>query len=657
MRVARNIAVLLILALLSAALAAQQPWLPVGPDGGTVRSLAYDPKNPERIFLGTSAGTLYLSNDNGKSWQRFARLGGPSEMVLDHIVIDPNDPRNIFVAAWNAQIPNSDGDLFRSKDAGKTWEIVADLHGKSLRALSMAVANPQVLVAGGLDGIYRSKDGGQNWERISPENHAEIKNIESIAVDPTNADVIYAGTWHLPWKTDDGGKSWHNIKKGVIEDSDVFSIVIDQAEPANMFISACSGIYRSESAGELFRKIQGIPYSARRTRMLQMDPGDHNVVYAGTTEGLWKTTDSGATWKHMTASNIVINDVLVDPRKPSHVLLATDRSGVLVSEDGGATFIASNRGFTHRQTAALLVDRNDNSLIYAGLLSDKEFGGVFVSHDAGLSWKQLSDGLDGRDVFLLRQANDNSIIAGTDHGVFQLKPGASVWIARTPVTIATDQPAAKKPAHPNPASELNTRITALDVTDKRWFAATATGFFVSVDSGETWAKEDLAGVPGPSSISVAGKMVAIANRNAVAVSVSGGESWLPATKPLDPEFTINSVAIDALGDIWLASRAGLFRSTDAGDSWKKNTALRLSNILSIQFDAENHRMLVVSGASTNIFESSDNGRSWMAITTGWPLRNLLLARGRLLGTTPFDGVVIQPEANSVADNVSGTGTH
>ncbi len=657
MRVTRTITAFLILALLPAYLTAEQPWQPVGPEGGTVRSLAFDPRNPDHIFLGTSAGTLYLSTDNGKNWSRLARLGSPSEMVLDHIVIDPADPKNMFVAAWNAQLPNGDGDLFRSKDAGKTWEIVADLHGKSLRALSIADANSKILVAGALDGIYRSHDGGQNWERISLENHAEIKNIESIAIDPANPDVIYAGTWHLPWKTEDGGKSWHNIKKGVIDDSDVFSIVIDRAQPANLFISACSGIYRSESAGDLFRKIQGIPYSARRTRMLKMDPTDHNVVYAGTTEGLWKTTDSGSTWKRMTGSNIVINDVLVDPRQPARVLLATDRSGILASDDAGATFTASNRGFTHRQTAALLVDRNDNSLIYAGLLSDKEFGGVFVSHDAGLSWKQVSEGLDGRDVFLLRQASDHSIVAGTDRGIFQLKPGASVWIARTPVTGVSDLPAAgKKQAHENPAVELNTRITALDVTDKRWYAATAMALFSSTDSGETWIKEDLPGVAGPTSISVAGKMIVIANRNAVAVSVSGGESWLPATRPLDPEFTINAVAIDALGNLWLASRAGLYRSTDAGDSWKKITTLRLANILSIQFDADNHRMLVVSGSSTTVFESNDNGRTWSGINTGWPLRNLRLARGRLLGTTPFDGVVVQPEVTAVVDNVSVTGT-
>jgi len=652
----RVIRVLGIMLWISAALAAEQPWQPVGPDGGNVRSLAIDPKNPDRIFLGTSAGNLYLSTDRGATWSRFARPGNSTEMVLDHIVIDPSDSRNIFAAAWNAQLPNSDGDLFRSHDAGKTWEIVADLHGKSLRALSIAASNPKILVAGALDGIYRSLDGGHGFERISPPNHAEIKNVESIAIDPVNPDVIYAGTWHLPWKTEDGGKTWHSIKKGVIDDSDVFSIVIDPSQPANLFISACSGIYRSDSAGELFRKIQGIPYSARRTRMLRMDPVDHNTVYAGTTEGLWKTTDSGTTWKHMTGSNIIINDVLIDPRQPSRVLLATDRGGVLSSDDGGVTFTASNRGFTHRQAAALLVDRSNNAVLYAGVLNDKEFGGVFVSRDAGQTWKQISDGLDGRDVFVLRQAADNSLVAGTDHGIFALKPNSSRWVPRDlPLSKAQATVPGKTSARASVANELAPRVTVLELGANKWFAATATTLFVSSNSGETWQAESLQGIGVPVSISIAGKVVAIAGRNAVAVSVNGGESWLP-TKTLDADFSINSVAVDNSGDVWLAARTGLFRSTDAGDSWKKVSSLRLADIQTIHFDDDTHRVLVTSGVSINIFESVDNGRTWNAISSGWRLRNLLVAHGRLVGTTAFDGVVIQPEVTAAADNVAGSGT-
>jgi photosystem II stability/assembly factor-like uncharacterized protein len=656
MRPAIRIIPLLVIVLWMSAALAEQPWQPVGPDGGNVRSLAIDPKNPDRIFLGTSAGNLYLSTDKGASWSRFARPGNSAEMVLDHIVIDPSDARNIFASAWNAQLPNSDGDLYRSNDAGKTWEIVADLHGKSLRTLSMAASNPKILVVGALDGIYRSRNGGHDFERISPEHHAEIKNVESIAIDPVNPDVIYAGTWHLPWKTEDGGQTWHSIKKGVIDDSDVFSIVIDPSQPANLFISACSGIYRSDSAGELFRKIQGIPYSARRTRMLQMDPTNHNVVYAGTTEGLWKTTDAGATWKHMTGSNIIINDVLIDPRNSLRVLLATDRSGVLASNDGGVTFTASNRGFTHRQAAALLVDRNDSAILYAGVLNDKEYGGVFVSRDAGLTWKQNSDGLDGRDVFVLRQAADNSLIAGTDHGLFTLQPNAAYWLPRDlPSSKAPVQLAKKNAGRAASASELAPRVNVLELAAERWFVATSTALFVSSDSGKSWHTDSLPGVGVPVSISVAGKVIAIAGRNTVAVSVSGGESWLPV-KTLEADFDINSVAVDNSGDVWLAARTGLFRSTDAGDSWKKVSLLHLANIQAVQFDEENHRILVTSGNSSNVFESGDNARTWNAIGAGWRVRNLSVTHGRLMGTTAFDGVVIQPEIKAAANNISGTGT-
>ena len=55
--------------------------------------------------------------------------------------------------------------------------------------------------------------------------------MESIAIDPKDPDTIYAGTWHLPWKTTDDGANWHNIKQGLIDDSDVFSIIIDPTVP------------------------------------------------------------------------------------------------------------------------------------------------------------------------------------------------------------------------------------------------------------------------------------------------------------------------------------------------------------------------------------------------------------------------------------------
>src|SRR6476661_10150616 len=131
----------------------------------------------------------------------------------------------------------------------------------------------------------------------------------------------------------------------MIDDSDVFSIIVDHTNPSNVFASACSGIYKSVSAGEQFSKIQGIPFSARRTRVLKQDPTNENIVYAGTTEGLWKTSDLGKTWKRVSNPEVVVNDIIIDPRSSNRVLLATDRSGVLASTDGASNWTTSNHGY------------------------------------------------------------------------------------------------------------------------------------------------------------------------------------------------------------------------------------------------------------------------------------------------------------------------
>src|ERR1700694_389640 len=143
----RNIFVRILL-LLTAALAGAQPWKTLGPDGGDVRSLAFEPNNPDRIFLGTSSGTLYLSTDGGGSWSRLSHLGNSFEMVLDHIIVDPADARIMYVSAWSVE--SATGDLFRSKDGGKTWAILPEMHGKSIRALALAASDPKTVIAGAL---------------------------------------------------------------------------------------------------------------------------------------------------------------------------------------------------------------------------------------------------------------------------------------------------------------------------------------------------------------------------------------------------------------------------------------------------------------------------------------------------------------------------
>jgi photosystem II stability/assembly factor-like uncharacterized protein len=623
-----------------------EQWKLLGPNGGDARSLAYDPKDPGHIFLGTSTGSIFVSMDGGQVWSNFAHLGSGDDYVLDHIVIDPKNTATMFVSAWNVEDTKS-GDVFRSLDEGKTWVPLPGMHDKSIRALAMAASDSKILVSGSLDGVYRSQDAGESWQRISPLNHPELKNIESLAIDPQDPNVIYAGTWHLAWKTTDGGLTWRHINQGMIDDSDVFSIIVDPTNPANVYASACSGIYKSENAGELFHKIQGIPFSARRTRILRGDPSNPSVVYAGTTQGLWKTANAGKTWKQITNSEIVVNDVLVDPRNSSRLLLATDRGGVMQSDNGGLSFSSSNHGYTHRYVTAILADVKNPDTIFVGLANDREWGGVFSFRGRG-SWQQRSTGLGGRDVFALKQTANGTLIAGTNHGIFVLDRDGHTWrpsndskVKKSPIQRAAKTKLLDPPAATD--ALMNARVNDIDIASNRWLVATSAGLFTSVDAGSTWNGGPVLGRSDFVSAHSAGSLLVAATHTEVLLSGDEGTNWQLARLPAQLS-SIRGLTITPDAEVFIASREGAFRSSDSGKTWERiSNGLPQRDLSFIAYDDSAKTLLATSLSTGVIFRSDDGGRSWQSgPDSGYPLRRITVAHGRLVAATPFDGVIAQP---------------
>jgi photosystem II stability/assembly factor-like uncharacterized protein len=605
---------------------------------------------------------MFASNDAGRTWSRLARLG--DDYVLDHIAIDPQDSNRIYVSAWSVSSQQV-GEIFRTRDGGRNWENLPAMHGNSIRALAMYKGNSKVLVAGALNGVYRTKDGGDTWERLSPANSSDIKNIESIAVDPKDPNTVYAGTWHLAWKTSDGGANWQHINKGMIDDSDVFSVIVDHDNPSIVFASACSGIYKSETGGNLFAKIQGIPFSARRTRVLKQDPTNENIVYAGTTEGLWKSTDLGKVWKRVSNPEVVVNDVLVDPRDSNRVLLATDRSGVMASSDGASNWTTSNKGYAHRYVSAILTDNKDATTLYVGVVNDREYGGVFYSHDAGQHWLQKAAGLGGKDVFALKQAPSGMLVAGTNHGMFSLEHNAGEWHSMNVVVIEHSVKTAGKGKGSRKAattttftkSQLESRVNDLELGSGRWLAATTTGIYSSTDQGKTWKGGRILGQQDFVSVRAEGSTAVAATHSSVLVSNDRGTTWKQGGLP-SYVVSIRSAAIASDNQIVIASREGAFRSGDGGATWEHVVnGLPGKDITSVSFDSTHKRMLATSDATGVIFESRDGGRSWQrGPDSGFPLRRVSVIGGRFVGATPFDGVVLQPENESISANAEAGST-
>lgn len=596
--------------------ASGQTWKSLGPPGGDVRTLATAPGDPSRVFLGTADGHIFGSDDSGSHWKLLGRASSRLDAVITAIVVDPRNTNVVYASSW-ARDGASGGGVFRSSDGGRTW-APAGLSGESVRALALASSDPDVLVAGTLDGIYRSRDASKTWERISPEHHEELRNLDSLAIDPHDPLTIYAGTFHLPWKTTDGGRTWHPIHDGMIDDSDVMSLLIDGRQSERIYASACSGIYRSEDAAKQWRKIQGIPYTARRTYAIAQDPQRPSSVYAATSEGLWVTSDSGMTWRLATPDSWVVNAVVVS--EGGRILIGTEELGVLSSDDEGEHFRDANAGFEHRQILALGVDAQKPGRLLAVLAHAPD--AVLATEDNGRTWSAMGTGLRADDVLRIYASPDDAWWATSARGgLLRYDDGKSTWRSAGSVLDETKEggrltpgQAPRSKGKASSASQpLRDVVTDLAFSSKSWYAATNRGLLESEDRGATWKRKPvgpLDSVPVQSvRVSSDGQRIRVVSLRGLVFSEDGGSSWTWRDLPLNSG---GAVQLDFLpGDdrtLIAMAHTGLYISRDAGETWQQpGSGLPAAPV---QGFAAAGNVFVAAMRTGGLYRSIDTGRSW-----------------------------------------------
>jgi photosystem II stability/assembly factor-like uncharacterized protein len=603
---------------------------PLGPEGGDVLSLGADPSNARRVFLGTADGHIFASEDGGEHWELRGRAGARLDSIVTAILVDPPDGGTIYAATWTRD-PAAGGGVFRSADGGRTW-IAAGLAGKAVRALAFAPPAPgapgaehdATLVAGALDGVYRSRDAGKTWEEISPAGDPELRNVDSVAVDPANADIIYAGTFHLPWKTTDGGLHWNSIHTGMIDDSDVMSLLADRAEPGRVYASACSGIYRSDDGGEIWQKVQGIPYTARRTVEILQDPARPEIVFAATTEGLWKTTDAGSTWDRITPADWSVTAMVVAAGAPDRVLIGVEQRGVMASDDGGANFHDADGGFYHRQIFSAAADATGTRGISIALVNAPNF--LLDSGDAGRTWQPLGQGPTQATLGRIYASPDGWLATLADGGLERYDATKSAWVRTGRVS---DLPPAKS------AGRLATTVLRgapvnfgavvndMAFARNKWYAATLDGLLASPDHGANWTPVRI-GAPTKLPVesvwaSSDGGELWIASLISIAHSADGGTTWEwidvpPGLGVIERLEVARGISADAAGSaaiLLVQTYEGLFISRDAGKTWDE-TGHGLPET-PIQDVAAAGPIFLAAMRFGGLYLSRDYGKSWRPV--------------------------------------------
>lgn len=564
-------------------------WDVLGPYGGEARRLAVDPRDPDRIFVGTCDGQLYLSEDGGRRWTRLVGFHRPGFCVA-RILVDAEDSETIYVAGWQV-LAEQGGGIYRSRDGGRTWTLLPGTEAHSVRALAQAPGNPRVLIFTALDGVFRSEDRGDSWRRISPAGDPEIRNVESVAIHPRSDQTLYVGTWHLPWKTTNGGQTWTRAGSqatGIVDDSEIFSILIDERDPNLVWLSACTGVYRSTDGGRSWKRMTALP--SRSRRVLALAAMGREVVFAGTTEGLWRTGDGGATWRLITDRRLTVNDIALHPLRPQQVVIATEEAGVWISRDGGLTFRPSNQGFSSWMITGIVPDREISGRIYCGVMRGGLEGNFFISEDGGRSWRARP--LNGVKAILQSRREGRRLLALTEGGIFVSEDRGESW-RRVPF-----------------GGEGGTHIAEAD--DGSLFVLVPGALFRY--DGARWERIRSTEGEDMTALSV-GRRIWVGGRGRLWVS-DGGNVW--EERKLPDRLERVHVILEHPDDpdlLFIGTLFGLYRSRNGGRDWERCAqGLPHADIVAISVHPKDSRWMLVTDYRTGaVYLSSDRGETWRRI--------------------------------------------
>ena len=459
-------------------------WLRLPLWGAEVRAFAVDPFEADRIYLGTSRGNFYGSADGGTTWRALAPGPAFPGFVATALVTDPSAPGRLWAALAG---PYEGGLVAVSADRGATWTTLARWrHSVATRALALSSGPHPTLAIGGDDGVRLSRDGGRTWTPTGGGTDG-LRQVESLAFDPTDPQTLYAGTWRQAFRTKDGGATWVRIADGMVLDATVYSWDFDARQPRDVWVSTCGWVYHSDDGGDRWTRFtQG--FTNRRSQAVRRDPTRPGVLYAATVGGLHRSTDGGRNWQRISRESLVVTALAVDPRS-GRLFVGTEGEGVFTSDDAGTTLAPASRGLAEGRVADLVADPNDPSRVYFFRAYGGEESGVWVAE--GTKVRRVSeDPLPpaGSLTALRDSAGKTVLLLASSAGLKLSRDGGARWTAA-------------------PAAPPGSPVAVFGPPYRQPILVTSEGVFRTLDAGATF--EALRGAP---SGAVAAELVAGADR-------------------------------------------------------------------------------------------------------------------------------------------------
>ncbi|MEO6130277.1 MAG: glycosyl hydrolase, partial [Saprospiraceae bacterium] len=341
-------------------------WRGIGPfRGGRSSAVTGVRGKPNLYYFGASGGGVWRTKNGGQTWGNISDgfFGGS----IGAIEVAPSDHNVIYVGGGEETVRgnvSSGNGMWRSTDAGETWQHIGLEESKHIPRVRVDPNNPDIVYVAVLGdifkdtkerGIYKSIDGGKSWQQKLFVN--ESAGGIDLIIDPNNSRILFATTWKVHrnpyemssggegsalWKSKDSGETWQNISTSPGLPKGIWGISGITVSPVNsnrvwaIIENADGGVFRSDDGGKNWTRVNSERDLRQRAwyySRIYADPASEDIVYV-VNVSYHISKDGGKTFTAHGAPHGDHHDLWIDPDDSNRMIIGDD-GGAQVSYDGG----------------------------------------------------------------------------------------------------------------------------------------------------------------------------------------------------------------------------------------------------------------------------------------------------------------------------------
>ncbi len=533
----------------------------------------------EEELPGDAEGKVFIYDVMGDEWEDIT-FNLSNLKILSAAV--RNSPESEFC------IGTTEG-IFKLQYESAEWIPAAQgLTGKKINDICFDPSEPDALFAATEDGLYAINIDTGCAEQIAEDYlNEEVKQV----IVTEHSGIIFAVSASGIWKG--SADEWELFDRG-LENTITNCLALSPLNHDLMFAGTTLGVFRTSDGGSLWFQ-QGNGLGHTRTHQLQFRHQNDEQLYAATQNGLYLTCDGGLSWSNITGvlGQVNVKSVEASNLSESRVLIGGDM-GVCLSDDDGMNWTGLNQDLPASDIMSVAIHPENPDVFYAGAGGS----GLFKSTDAGLHWNSLAHEIGFLDchTILFDDSNPSRIFAGTSKGIYYSLDDGVNWQAAEGAEDVVIYSLS------GPHGDQNI-----------FYAGSEKSFFCSSDCGLHWQE--------------------------MSQTICRKEIRSIAVHPQDEQ------------DLFIGTYFGVYHSTDGGIEWTKCVeGLGARQITSLLRSPRRSELLFAGSHHSGVFKSVDDGESWTATTTALGISPYLLTEYRhpvdtgcyLAGTSDY-GVYISKD--------------